>query len=168
VKTIVSIAILSSFAGTALAQESVSADRLGSWAPRDTNSCDTIYGDARQLCLADRYHIQQDDKSREQQGSLQRAQEENQRLHNELLRRELAKTPSPPAAGPTSPADFAAIEGFASWRAENRWFGVERARTEYALLYAKDLHLAQPDLTGRPFLNAVSARVKEIFASSKR
>ena len=72
-KTIASMAILLSFAGTALAQESVSADRLGSWAPRDTNSCDTIYGDARQLCLADRYHIQQDAKAREQQGSLQRA-----------------------------------------------------------------------------------------------
>jgi len=51
---------------------------------------DTIYGDGRQLCLADRYHIQQDAKVREQQGSLQRAQEENQRLRSELLRRELA------------------------------------------------------------------------------
>jgi len=40
---------------------------------------------------------------------------------------------------------------------------VDRARTEYALLYAKDLHLEQPELAGRPFLNAVSARVKEIF-----
>jgi len=57
---------------------------------------------------------------------------------------------------------------FASWHAENRWFGADRARTEFALLYAKDLHLEQPDLAGRPFLNALSARVKEIFASSKR
>ena len=167
-KTLASMAVLLSFAGAALAQESVSAYRLGSWAPRDTNSCDTIYGDARQLCLADRYHIQQDAQAREQQGSLQRAQEENQRLHNELLRRELAQTPSPSAASPTSAADFASIAGFVSWRAENRWFGVDRARTEYALLYAKDLHLEQPDLAGRPFLNAVSARVKEIFAPSKR
>src|SRR5437016_4318090 len=105
-KTIASMAILFSFAGTALAQESVSPYRLGSWVPRDTNSCDTIYGDGRQLCLADRYHIQQDDKASEQQGSLQRAQEENQRLRNELLRRELAQTPSPSAASPTSTADF--------------------------------------------------------------
>lgn len=111
-KTIASMAILFSFAGTALAQESVSPYRLGSWVPRDTNSCDTIYGDGRQLCLADRYHIQQDDKAREQQGSLQRAQEENQRLRNELLRRELAQTPSPSAASPTSTADFASIPAF--------------------------------------------------------
>src|SRR3981081_3104481 len=110
-------------AGPSLAQESGSAYRLGSWAPRDTNSCDTIYGDARQLCLADRYHIQQDAQAREQQGSLQRAQEENQRLRNELLRRELAQTLSPSAASPTSAGDFASIPGFASWRAENRWFG---------------------------------------------
>ena len=167
-KTIASIAILLSFAGTALAQESVSPYRLGSWVPRDTNGCDTIYGDGRQLCLADRYHIQQDAKAREQQGSLQRAQEENQRLRNELLRRELAQTLSPSAASPTSAGDFASIPGFAIWRAENRWFGADRARTEYALLYAKDLHLEQPDLAGRPFLNALSARVKEVFASSKR
>jgi hypothetical protein len=167
-KTIALMTILLSLAGTALAQESVSPYRLGSWVPRDTNSCDTIYGDGRQLCLADRYHIQQEDKTREQLGSLQRAQEENQRLRNELLRRELAQTPSPLAASPTSAADFASIPGFASWRADNRWFGVDRARTEYALLYAKDLHLEQPDLAGRPFLNALSARVKEIFTSSKR
>ena len=167
-KTIASIAILLSFAGTALAQESVSPYRLGSWVPRDTNGCDTIYGDGRQLCLADRYHIQQDAKAREQQGSLQRAQEENQRLRNELLRRELAQTLSPSAASPTSAADLASIPGFAGWRAENRWFGADRARTEYVLLYAKDLHLEQPDLAGRPFLNALSARIKEIFASSKR
>jgi hypothetical protein len=166
-KTIASMTILLGFVGTALAQESVSAYRLGSWVPRDTNSCDTIYGDGRRLCLADRYHIQQDDKAREQQGSLQRAQEENQRLRNELLRRELAQTPSPSAASPTS-ADFASIPGFAGWHAENRWFGTDRARTEYALLYAKDLRQEQPDLAGRPFLNALSARVKEIFASGKR
>jgi len=167
-KTIAAMAILLSLAGTARAQQSVSAERLGSWAPRDTNSCDTIYGDARQLCLADRYHIQQDAQAREQQGSLQRAQEDNQRLQNELLRRELAQNPSPSAASPASPTDLASIAGFAGWRAENRWFGVDRARTEYALLYAKDLHLEQPELAGRPFLNAVSARVKEIFAASKR
>src|SRR5439155_14277559 len=111
-KTIASMAILLGFAGTAVAQESVSPYRLGSWVPRDTNSCDTIYGDGRQLCLADRYHIQQDDKASEQQGSLQRAQEENQRLRNELLRRELAQTPSPSAASPTSTADFASIPAF--------------------------------------------------------
>jgi hypothetical protein len=164
-KTIASMTILLCFAGSALAQESISTDRFGSWVPRDTISCNTIYGEGRQLCLATRYNLQQDDRAREQLSSLQHTQEENERLHNELLRRELAPTPS--AAAPTD-ADFASIPGFVGWHAENRWFGADRARTEYALLYAKDLHLQQPELTGRPFLNALSARVREIFASSKR
>ena len=167
-KTIASITILLSFASTALAQESVSADRLGSWLPRDPNACDTIYGSGHELCLADRYYIQRFEKAQEQQVSLQHEQEENQRLRNELLRRELARTPAQSAIIPTSAADFASIPGFAGWHAENRWFGPDRARTEYALLYAKDLRQEQPDLTGRPFLNALSTRVKEIFASNKR
>ena len=167
-KTIASITILLSFASTTLAQESVGADRLGSWLPRDPNACDTIYGSGRELCLADRYLIQQSEKAQNQQVSLQHEQEENQRLRNEVLRRELARTPSQSGTTPTSAADFASIAGFASWHAENRWFGPDRARTEYALLYAKDLRQEQPDLTGRPFLNALSARVKEIFASNKR
>ena len=165
-KTIASMTILLCFAGSALAQESISTDQVGSWVPRDTISCNTLYGDGRQLCLATRFNLQQDDRAREQLSSLQRAQEQNAQLHNELLRRELAQTPS--AATPTDTVDFASIPGFGGWHAENRWFGADRARTEYALLYAKDLHLQQPQLTGRPFLNALSARVREIFASSKR
>src|SRR4029077_7419726 len=127
VKTIASIAILLSFASTALAQESVSADRLGSWLPRDPNACDTIYGSGHELCLADRYHIQQFEKAQEQQVSLKEEEEENQRLHNELLRRELGRTPAQSTIIPTSAADFASIPGFASWHAENRWFGADRA-----------------------------------------
>jgi hypothetical protein len=167
-KTIASIAILLSFASTTLAQESISPYRLGSWLPQDPNACNTIYGSGRERCLADRYHIQQDQKAQEQRVALQHEQEENTRLRNELLRRELAQTPSTSATIPTSAADFASIPGFASWHAENRWFGPDRARTEYALLYAKYLQEEQPDLTGRPFLNALSARVKEIFASNRR
>src|SRR6266446_2562008 len=167
-KTIASIAILLSFTTTTLAQESVSADRLGSWIHRDANACDTIYGSGRELCLDDRYQIQQFEKAQDQRLLLQHEQEENQRLRNELLRRELARPPSQSATIPTSAADFASIAGFASWHAENRWFGPDRARTEYALLYARDLRQEQPHLTGRPFLNALSARVKEIFPSNKR
>jgi hypothetical protein len=165
-KAIASLTLLLCFAGSALAQESVSPDRLGLWAPRDSNNCNTIYGDGRQLCLADRYHLQQDDRAREQLGSLQGAQEQNERLRSELLRRELAQTPA--AAATNDSAAFASIPDFSGWHAANRWFGADRARTEYALLYARDLRLQQPNLTGRPFLNALSARVKEIFASGKR
>jgi hypothetical protein len=157
--------ILLSFSGGALAQQSVGAEQLGSWAPRDASSCNSIYGDGRQLCLADRYHMQQDQKARDEQSFLQRAQAENQQLSSALLVRELT---APTATTPVTSADIASVPGYAAWQAENRWYGADRARTEYAILYAKDLHQQQPDLAGRAFLNALSARVKEIFASSKR
>jgi hypothetical protein len=168
-KTIALIVSLMSVSGNALAQESaarsVTADRLGTWAPRDANSCDTIYGDGRQLCLADRYVMYEQQQAQEAQAALQRAQTENLRLHNELLRHELSLAQSGSAP---STAELAATPGFANWQTENRWFGSDRARTEYALLYAKDLHQEQPDLTGRPFLNALSARVREVFTPQKR
>lgn len=169
-KTIASIVILLSISGSALAQESmaqsVTYDRLGTWAPRDANSCYTVYGDGRQLCLADRYRMQREQQTHDDQAALQRAQAENLRLHNELLRLELARVQS--AAAAPSAAELAATPGFANWQIENHWFGSDRARTEYALLYAKDLRQEQPELTGRPFLNALSARVKEVFAPLKR
>jgi hypothetical protein len=168
-KAIASIVILMSVSGSALAQESaaqsVTPDRLGTWAPRDANSCDTIYGDGRQLCLADRYRMHQEQQAQDVQTAVQRAQAENLRLHNELLRHELARVQ--PAAAPSA-AELTATPGFANWQTENRWFGSDHARTEYALLYAKDLRQEQPDLAGRPFLNALSARVRDVFAPPKR
>lgn len=167
-KTIASLVMVLSVCASAYAQQSptqsVTADRLGSWSPRDTNSCDTIYGEGRQLCLADRYRMSQEQLAGEDRAALQRAQVENLRLHNELLRQQLTRTQSPAP----SAADLAATPGFANWQTENRWFGSDRARTEYALLYAKDLRREQPELNGRPFLNALSVRVNEVFAPAKR
>lgn len=169
-KTIASIFVLMSVSGSALAQESpaqsVPAERLGTWAPRDANSCDTIYGDGRQLCLADRYRMHLEQQAHDQQIALQRAQVENLRLHKELLRYELAS--AQPAAAAPSTTELARTPGFDTRQTENRWFGSDHARTEYALLYAKDLRQEQPDLTGRPFLNALSAHVKDVFTPSKR
>lgn len=168
-KTIVPIVIVLSIAGTALAQESmaqsVTPDRLGAWAPRDVNSCDTIYGDGRQLCLADRYRMSQQQQAHDEQAALQQAQAENLQLHNELMRYELARAQA--AAAAPSAIDLAATPGFATWQAENRWYGSDRARTEYAVLYAKELRQQQPQLTGRPFLDALSARVRDIFPAPK-
>jgi hypothetical protein len=162
-KTIAAVAILSGFAGVVAGQETVRPDQLGSWLPQDMDACATLYGSGRDLCLANRYHMQQEGKVREQLVALQRAEEENQRLHTQLLQRELTR-PSAPA----SVMDFAALPDFPSWQADNRWFGADRARTEYALLYARDLRQEQPALTGRAFLNVLSARVKEVFAPAKR
>ncbi|HET7755666.1 MAG TPA: hypothetical protein VFK87_00270 [Steroidobacteraceae bacterium] len=169
-KAVALLVVLAGIPGSALAQESVAQsvtpDRLGSWAPRDADSCDTIYGAGRQLCLADRYRMRQEQQAQDEQTVLQRAQAENLRLHNELLRRQLAHAEAPAATA--SAAELASTPGFADWQTENRWFGSDRARTEYALLYARDLRQQQPELNGRPFLNALSVRVREVFAPSKR
>jgi len=106
-KTIASIAILLSFASTTLAQESVSADRLGSWLPRDANACDTIYGSGRELCLADRYQIQQFEKPRTNKFRCSTSRREP-KVAQRTAARELARTPSQSGATPTS-ADFASI-----------------------------------------------------------
>ena len=165
-----SILVVLGIADSARAQQSptqsVTADRLGTWAPRDANNCDAIYGDGRQLCLADHYRMHLEQQAQTEQIDLQRAQAENLRLHNEVLRHEVARLQA--AAAAPSAADLAATPGFASWQTENRWFGSDRARTEYALLYAKDLRQEQPGLTGRPFLNALSLRVREVFSPSKQ
>jgi hypothetical protein len=168
-KTLGCVVVLLAVSASTLAQESptqsVTADRLGSWMPRDANSCDTIYGEGRQLCLADRYRMHQEQLASDERAALQRAQVENLRLHSELLREQLARAQS--SALPSA-SDLAATPGFAGWQAENAWFGADRARTEYALLYAKDLRQSQPELNGRPFLNAVAARVREVFAAARR
>jgi hypothetical protein len=165
-RTIAALLLLSAVTYPALAQQSVGSDQLGSWEPRTSASCDTIYGEGRQLCLADRYHMQRDQQARDEQSALRQAQAENQRLNSELLRRELA--PRGGAGGVSTVADVQAWPDFAAWHVENRWFGTDRARTEYAVLYAKDLHREQPELAGRAFLNALSARVREVFAPAKR
>ena len=168
-KLITSIVILIGVSSSAVAQESptrsVTTGSLGTWAPRDAYACDTIYGDGRQLCMADRYHMTQQQQAHEVDTALARVQAENLRLHNELLKIELARFQS--TAAPSA-SELATTPGFAGWQSENRWFGEDHARTEFALLYAKDLHQQQPELSGRPFLNALSARVREVFAPPKR
>ena len=113
-KTIIFMVMLLGVAGSAFGQQSVTSDRIGSWLPQDPNGCYAVYGTARAQCLADRYSMQQDEKALQQQISLQHAVEENQRLRNELLRREVAQTGSQPVPPTASAADFAAIPGFES------------------------------------------------------
>jgi hypothetical protein len=59
--------------------------------------------------------------------------------------------------------DLTAVEGFQTWRSENPWFGRDRARTEFATLYAKALSQERPTLKGPQLLDAVSIKVKETF-----
>jgi hypothetical protein len=54
-----------------------------------------------------------------------------------------------------------------SWKSENPWYGSDYAKTQFAMRYAKQLQQERPDLVGRPFLDAVAAKVTEKFDASK-
>lgn len=54
-----------------------------------------------------------------------------------------------------------------SWKADNPWFGSDYSRTQFAMRYAKQLQQERPDLAGRPFLDAISAKVTDKFGASK-
>ena len=53
------------------------------------------------------------------------------------------------------------------WRANNPWYGSDYPRTQFAMRYAKELQQEQPDLVGRAFLDAISAKVTDKFGTSK-
>lgn len=99
-----------------------------------------------------------------QQWELRQQQIENQRLKNEILRKQLEqqqsgiRQPSPaPQVNPEWNKEFEA------WKAANPWFGSDRAKTEFAMLYGTQLRQQRPDLTGRQILDAIAARVLEVF-----
>jgi septal ring factor EnvC (AmiA/AmiB activator) len=102
----------------------------------------------------------------EQQREFQQ-QLENMRQQNELLRKQLEqqKSANHPAQVPaTAESKAGELRG---WKADNPWFGSDYARTQFAVRYAGQLQKERPDLVGRPFLDAVSAKVRETFPASK-
>jgi hypothetical protein len=102
----------------------------------------------------------------EQQREMQQ-QLENMRLQNENLRKQLEqeRSANQPAHPPAT--DSSKGQELKSWRSDNPWFGSDYAKTQFALRYAKQLQHEQPDLVGRPFLDAISAKVRDTFGASK-
>jgi septal ring factor EnvC (AmiA/AmiB activator) len=54
-----------------------------------------------------------------------------------------------------------------NWKADKPWYGSDYARTQFAMRYAKQLQQEQPDLVGRAFLDAISAKVTDKFDAGK-
>jgi DNA repair exonuclease SbcCD ATPase subunit len=54
-----------------------------------------------------------------------------------------------------------------NWKAENPWYGSQYTKTQFAIRYSKQLQQEQPDLVGRPFLDAISAKVTDKFGADK-
>ena len=110
----------------------------------------------------------------EQQRQMQQ-QLENMRLQNELLQRQLEHDRSVSQSVQASATDNSKILesddskalAVKSWKSDNPWFGVDYAKTALAMRYAKQLQREQPDLVGRPFLDAVSDKVRDTFGANK-
>jgi len=104
----------------------------------------------------------------EQQREFQQ-QLESMQHQNELLRKQLeqGKSANQPAPAPAPATVYSRSGELKSWKADNPWFGSDYARTQFAVRYAKQLQLERPDLVGRPFLDAISAKVKDTFGASK-
>lgn len=152
--------LMALFSIVGLAQQTMRPDGAGGWIINGNNSpCGNSMGGgfpsgfAATLCA---------DQQKSQQ-QLQQQQIENQRLQNELLRRQLdqEKAASQAQQLPPSQGDFQ------SWSAVNTWYGRDKAKTEFANLYGQQLRQNQPALIGRPFLDAVSSKVYEVFGTSQ-
>jgi TolA-binding protein len=102
----------------------------------------------------------------EQQRQMQQ-QLENMRLQNELLQKQLEHDKSANQPVQASATDYSKTPELKSWKSDNPWFGMDYAKTEFAMRYAKQLQRERPDLVGRPFLDAVSEKVRDTFGSGK-
>ena len=109
---------------------------------------------------------QQQSQLAEQQRQMQ-LQMENMRLQNELLQKQLEHDNSVNQSVRTLATDYSKSQDLNSWKSENPWYGRDYAKTEFAMRYAKQLQRERPDLVGRPFLDALSARVSDTFGAGK-
>jgi TolA-binding protein len=147
-----------------------------------TDGCAGLDGTALTLCRSNQQTLQlqqqleqQLQQQQERQNQLDKQQREVQqqletmRLQNESLRKQLeleaANRPVTPAAkavaASTRNADLKA------WKAENRWYGTDYPRTQFATRYMKKLEKERPELGGRELLDAVAAKVNETFGTKQ-
>ena len=116
---------------------------------------------------------QQLQQQQERQNLLNDQQRQNQqqiegmRQQNEVLSKQVEQgRPANQLAQPPATDKLKRGE-FTSWKAENPWYGSDYAKTQFAMRYAKQLQKEQPDLVGRPLLDAISAKVNDKFGASK-
>jgi small-conductance mechanosensitive channel len=147
---------------------------------QQADPCAGMPGSALSQCRGDQQKLQQQ-QLKQQQEQLQQQQErqnqlaeqqrqmqqqlENMRLQNELLQKQLAKSASRPVQ--VSATDYSKNPEIKGWKSDNPWYGIDYAKTEFAMRYAKQLLQERPDLVGRPFLDAVSEKVRDTFGAGR-
>lgn len=149
---------------------------------QQADPCAGLAGSALGQCRGDQQKLQQQ-QLEQQQKQLQQQQErqsqlaeqqrqmqlqlENMRLQNELLQKQLEHDRSVNQPVRALATDYSKAPELKNWKSDNPWFGTNYAKTQFAMRYAKQLQAEQPDLVGRPFLDAVSAKVSATFGTSK-
>jgi len=153
---------------------------------QQADPCAGLAGSALGQCRGDQQKLQQQQlqqqleqqreqlqQQRERQNQLAEQQRqmqqqlENMRLQNELLQKQVEHEESANQRLQRAATDYSKTPEVKSWRSENPWFGTDYAKTAFAMRYAKQLQREQPDLVGRPFLDAVSEKVTDSFGASK-
>jgi uncharacterized protein HemX len=149
---------------------------------QQADPCAGLVGPALGQCRGDQQKLQQH-QLEQQQEQLQQQQErqnqlaeqqhqmqqqlENMRLQNELLQKQIEHDKSSIQPVQASATDYSKTAATKGWKSDNPWFGMDYAKTEFAMRYAKQLQRERPDLVGRPFLDAVSDKVRDTFGASK-
>jgi hypothetical protein len=160
---------------------SIAAFPAGTFA-QPADPCAGLAGPALGQCRGDQQKLQQQ-QLEQQQKQLQEQQQrqnqlaeqqrqmqlqlENMRVQNELLQKQLEEDKSVNQAIRVSTTDYSKTPEVKNWKSDNPWFGTDYAKTAFAMRYAKQLQREQPDLVGRPFLDAVSAKVNDTFGANK-
>jgi hypothetical protein len=152
----------------------------GTICAQQADPCGALTGAALGQCRADQQTLQQqklellqqqiqqqqerqkqlDDQQRKIQQQL-----EDMRLQNETLRQQLKQEKPASQPAPLQATDHSTAPDIKSWRLDNPWYGSDYAKTAFAMRYAKQLQQVRPDLVGRPFLDALSAKVNETFGA---
>jgi TolA-binding protein len=149
---------------------------------QQADPCAGLAGSALGQCRGDQQKLQQR-QLEQQQRQLQEQQErqnqlaeqqrqmqlqmESMRLQNELLQKQLEQDKSANQTFRASATDYSKTPEVKNWKSENPWYGTDYAKTDFAMRYAKRLQQERPDLAGRPFLDAVSAKVNDTFGAGK-
>jgi hypothetical protein len=150
---------------------------------QQADPCAGLVGSALGQCRGDQQKLQQqhlEQQLEQQQRQLQQQQQqqsqlaeqqrqmqqqlENMRLQNELLQKQVQQDKLSSQPVRASATNYSEVK---NWKSENPWYGRDYVKTSFAMRYAKQLQREQPDLVGRPFLDAVSAKVSDTFGASK-
>ena len=109
---------------------------------------------------------QLDQQQRQMQQQLEKMRLQNETLRNQLDQEKSANlSAQPPATDYSKTPELKTLE-LKRWKSDNPWYGTDYAKTQFAMRYAKQLQQERPELVGRPFLDAISAKVRDTFPAA--